>query len=486
MPSVDIAVVGAGPAGASAAIAAAQAGARVALIDEGIRLGGQFFRQPARPFNSQASDALRNHFRRGRQLLEQLDHPKIEVFTGATVWNLDPKRRLQLYGSHGRLEVRAHCIILATGATERSAAFPGWTLPGVMTAGAAQSLLKGHGLVPGGRVIVAGSGPLLLAVARQLLDHGAHVTDVVEATPLRRWVKHGVHMRRAASQLWEGVEHLQRLKRAGVGLHHGMAATRALGSLQVSGVEIDRVDERWRPEPGSTRQLAADVLCVSYGLIPSTELSRLAGCGHRFDTSLGAWVVGTDTNLETSQHGIYAAGETRGVGGAEAALAEGRLAGLLAAASLGLWGAGHASAVAEARAEQARLRAQTEAVLGLFCVQPGLADLATDETPVCRCEGVTAGAIRLAAREGARQLNSLKAWNRCGMGPCQGRTCGPIAAQIIASETGAHLEAAGCFTARPPIRPVPLSALAETATPHPTGTAMEDHAGYGRVVTGRR
>jgi NADPH-dependent 2,4-dienoyl-CoA reductase/sulfur reductase-like enzyme len=485
MPPVDVAIVGGGPAGLSAALAAAEAGARVALIDEGERLGGQFYRQPARPPNGQLSSALREHFLRGRALLEQLARSHVEVVAGTAVWNLAP-RRLQLYGPGGRRDLQANRIVLATGATERSAAFPGWTLPGVMTVGAAQSLLKAQGLVPGGRVVVAGSGPLLLAVARQLLDHGARVRAVVEATPLKQWLRNGLHVGRSASRLWEGMDHLQRLTRAGVELHYGMAVTRALGQQQLEGVEVSAVDAAWRPHPGTARRLAADALCVSFGLLPATELSRLAGCEHRFDATLGTWVVRTNADLETSVTGLYAAGEIRGVGGAEAALAEGRLAGLAAAESLGLRLSQPAGALAEARAEQARCRAAAEAVLRLFAVQPGLADLAEDDTPVCRCEGVTAGELRRAAREGALHLNGLKAWNRCGMGPCQGRTCGPIAAQIIAAEAGISLEAAGCFTARPPIKPVPLAVVAGVGAPEASGAAMEDHAGYGRAVAGRR
>ncbi|MBF8285218.1 MAG: FAD-dependent oxidoreductase [Anaerolineales bacterium] len=475
MQTVEIAIVGAGPAGVSAAVAAAHAGAKVALVDEGARTGGQFFRQPISSTNGATPELLRHHFQRGRKLLDQLSHPNIQLYPETVVWNITAKRQLDLYHANRPLTLQAQRVILATGATERVAAFPGWTLPGVMTVGAAQSLLKSQGLIPGGRVVLAGSGPLLLAVARQLVDAGAQVVGVYEATHWWRWLRHAIHFQDHRDRLREGLGHWWRLRTAGVPFEFCSAVTRAAGrgEGQVSRVEVSCVDHAWRPRPGMRKTVAADTVCVSFGFIP-------AGCAHQFDPHIGAFITVTNEELETSVSGIYAAGEVRGIGGAEAALAEGRLAGLAAARSLGC--EVKDSELAEARAEQTKHRAFAAVLAELFAVKPGLAQFAADDTIVCRCENVTAGELREAGRGGALDLNSLKAWNRCGMGMCQGRTCAPIAAQIVAAEAGTNPESVGMFTARPPVKPVPLAVVGVVEGPRPTGPAMEDHVGYGKAV----
>jgi thioredoxin reductase len=488
MQTVEIAIVGAGPAGVSAAVAAAHAGAKVALVDEGARTGGQFFRQPISSANGATPALLRHHFQRGRKLLDQLSHPNIQLYPETVVWNITAKRQLDLYHANRPLTLQAQRVILATGATERVAAFPGWTLPGVMTVGAAQSLLKSQGLIPGGRVVLAGSGPLLLAVARQLVDAGAQVVGVYEATHWWRWLRHAIHFQDHRDRLREGLGHWWRLRTAGVPFEFCSAVTRAAGrgDGHVSGVEVSCVDHAWRPRPGMRKTVAADAVCVSFGFIPATELARLAGCAHRFDPAMSAFAIVTNEELETSVSGIYAAGEVRGIGGAEAALAEGCLAGLAAARSLGC--EVKDSELAEARAEQTKHRAFAAVLAELFAVKPGLAQFAADDTIVCRCENVTAGELREAGRGGALALNALKAWNRCGMGLCQGRTCAPIAAQILAAEIGRGdpggrpLESVGVFTARPPVKPVPLGVVGVVEGPRPTGLAMEDHVGYGKAV----
>ncbi|MBI3761286.1 MAG: FAD-dependent oxidoreductase [Chloroflexi bacterium] len=490
MDTTEIAVIGAGPAGVSAAVAAARAGAKVVVIDEGARAGGQFFRQPASPPNGATPETLRQHFTRGRELLDGLSHPNITIRSETVVWNITPKRQLFLNRADGPPKLQANRVILATGATERVAAFPGWALPGVMTVGATQSLFKSQGLIPAGRVVLAGSGPLLLAAARQLVEAGAKVVGVFEATRFSRWLRRAARFQNHRDRALEGFDHWQRLRAAGVPFQFGRAVTRAEGdnvetqhaasTASVRRAAVSRVSEEWRPVPGTEKTVEADVVCVSFGFIPATELARLAGCAHRFDPLVGAFVTETNETLETSLAGIFAAGEVRGIGGAEAALAEGHIAGLGAARSLG-YKVSEAE-LAEARAPQSRHRAFAAALADLFAVQPGLSDFADDGTTVCRCEEVTAGELREAARSGAITLNALKAWNRCGMGLCQGRMCAPIAAQIVAAEIGVSPASVGVFTARPPIKPVPLGIVGIVEDPRPTGPAMEDHVGYGRAV----
>ncbi|MBI4630727.1 MAG: (2Fe-2S)-binding protein, partial [Chloroflexi bacterium] len=240
-----------------------------------------------------------------------------------------------------------------------------------------------------------------------------------------------------------------------------------------------RVDSSGKPLANSEEEIAVDTVCLNFGFVPATELTRLAGCDQHYDENFGSWATVTNQELETTVRGIFAVGEVRGIGGVETSLLEGRIAGNAAAQQLGYAPKHNGS---DLQKEWLAQRAQAESLGAMFAVKSGLFAAIDDDVIVCRCEEVTAGAIRAAARAGATKLNSLKTWNRCGMGRCQGRTCGPIIAQIIAAEENVSVESVGMFTARPPIKPVPLGVVGVIEGERPTGPAMEDHVGYGRAV----
>lgn len=478
----DIAVVGAGPAGVAAAITAAEAGAQVTLIDEYSQPGGQYFKQPAASLDANTfPPSLAATIRKGRELLAALSHPNIRLRCNTLVWNITPDRLLDLYGPEGPSRLPARKVIIASGAYERVVAFPGWTLPGVTTVGGAQLLLKGQGLLVGQRVLLAGTGPLLQLAGAQLLDAGADVVAIVELQSRREFLGNAVKLLGQWDKIGQGVANQRRLKEAGVPMRFGSAVVGALGEQQVEGAIIAQVDGNGRPRPRSQEELAVDAICLNFGFIPATELTRLAGCQQRFDAHFGSLATTTNDDLETSRAGIFAAGEVRGIGGAEVALLEGRIAGAAAARQLG-YRRESATSEQEVRREWQKGRAEVASLATMFAVKPGLYDLATDDVMICRCEEVTAGAVREAARAGMADLNSLKVCTRLGMGRCQGRICGPIAAQIMARESGLALEAVGTFTARAPIKPIPLGALAIVPTQQSGKAAMEDHVGYGRAI----
>lgn len=462
LETVDLAVIGAGPAGLAAALAAAERGLRVALLDERPLAGGQYL-LPAQA----RGGALTESERLGGELLRRLETGQVDRRPGVTVWNVTSALSLGLLENGRASTLAAGAIVLASGAREQVAPFPGWTLPGVMTAGAAQLLAKRHGVLPGKRVLVAGSGPLLLAVAAKLSALGATVVAVLEAAPPAQWLKRAPAAWGQGSRLAEGWRYLSELRKAGVPYRFGRAVVAAHGAERVEAATVALLDAAGRPLREGRSIVAIDTLCVSFGFTPNVELAQLAGAAMVFDPARGGWAPQVDDNLESSAPGLFVAGETAGVGGAALALLTGRIAGLAAARRLGALSQGDLERAKAGLAGRRTREVRFAAMLNAVCAPPaGLSQITTDDTIVCRCEEVTAGELRAAVRQsaGSVTLDQLKVWTRIGQGPCQGRTCGPIAARLIAAEAGCSQEAAGAFAARLPARPLPLGALAALET----------------------
>lgn len=468
MEHVELVVIGAGPAGMQAALAAAASGVSVVLVDGYAGPGGQYFRQLPAAFR--AGDRT-HHQAAAASLLGKLRASTVRVLSNATVWGVFPAAsgdcwEVAMNGPSAPASLSARALVLATGAYDRPIAFPGWTLPGVMTAGAAQTLLKGQRVLPGRRVILSGTGPLQLAVAASLVRAGAQVSAVLEGSALGL-----ANLRQAAAMMgqWErlreGWGYLRALRR--VPYRFGWAVVEARGAGQVEEAVIARLDGQWRPIRGSEQTVPVDTVLTGYGFIPSTELTRLLGCEHQYDLRRGGYVPVRDPGMQTSLPGVYVAGDGAGIGGAELSALEGQVAGYSAA---GLLGRLTATQVAERvkRLEGGLARERRfAAMLGQFYTPgPGIFELAREDTIICRCEEVTAGDIRAAAVDGVRSTTELKGLTRLGMGNCQGRICGELAARILAREAGlgddylASRHATGIFTPRPPIHPVPLADMA--------------------------
>ena len=459
MTRTELAVIGAGPAGLAAATTAAAHGVQVTLIDELPAPGGQYLAPAGAPGRAHAP--LSAAERRGQALLDVLTGSGIDVRAETIVWNMAADRRLQLYGAGQMEELVAQVVILACGAREVSVPFPGWTLPGVMTAGAAQLLAKRHGLAAGKRVLVAGSGPLLLPTAERLARVGATVVAIVESAPMTAWMRLGTTMWGHWDRIREGIHYGWALLRAGIPYRFGRAVTAARGHDRIESATIARLDAAGRPIPGSETAVDVDALCVSFGLTPNVELAQLAGCELVYEPQRGGWTPVVGGCCQTSLAGVLAIGDMGAVEGAAAGMLEGRLAGLQAAHLVGRL---PVTAVTEAITKDAAARRRYHrfgAALNTIFVPPdGLFSLAADDTIVCRCEEVTAGEVRRVIAGGVTELDSLKQWTRVGQGPCQGRTCGPILAQMIAQQAGRPIAESGVFHVRPPAKPVPLAALA--------------------------
>jgi hypothetical protein len=334
-----------------------------------------------------------------------------------------------------------------------------------MMGGAAQSLVVSQRFLPGRKIVLAGVGPLQLRVASQLLEAGAEIVDILEASDAPP-----VSMRNALRSLghWgkmrEGLQYWLTLTKARTPYHHRHLPVRALGEKELEAVVVAEVDADWNVIPGTERTLAADTLCLSYGFVSCTQLPRLAGCEQAFDASSGGWVTRHDADQATNQPGVYVAGEVGSIGGADVAEEEGRIAAIAAARALGRIAPQdrtHDEKVA--RRALAKTKKFAEVANAMMALKPAVGKLITDETLICRCEEVTAREVIEAVRSGGASARGVKIRTRAGKGLCQGRTCGPLVAQLIALHTGCSLAGVKPDRPRPPIKPVPLLALAAGA-----------------------
>jgi thioredoxin reductase len=458
-----VAVIGAGPAGLAASVAAVEGDARVVLIDASPRIGGQYWRHRA------ADDGARHHawpelVRLGAAVQTAIAAGTLVHLARTHVWHVsrEPDGYLvhALDGGRGR-EVRARTVVLATGAFDRQLPFPGWTLPGVYTAGAAQSLLKGHGILVGKRIVVAGTGPFLLPVATGLAEAGATVVGVFEAGRPTAFRRHPLTVLRSASKLREGAGYLRVLRAHGVPYRTRSSVVEALGDEAVTGVRVARLDPGWEIVPGSEQELECDAVAVGYGFTPQPELALQLGCDHVLDPD-GSLVATVDDDQASTVAGVFIAGEATGVGGADLALAEGEIAGF-AAAARGLGRTIDRGATRRARGRRGGGHAFASALQEAFPVPGGWLGWLTPETIVCRCEEVTVARVEAAVTDlGAPDVRTVKLLARAGMGLCQGRVCGYATACLVADRAGRAVSAADvlALAVRPIAHPVPLGVLA--------------------------
>jgi thioredoxin reductase len=425
MREVQVAIVGAGAAGIGVAAETTRHGIPTVLIDNKQNVGGQFY---ARPRRRGPLDGLSSH------LLDGIDEHLLTLETDTEVWGAFPGRMLALVTEDRCEFMRARTIVLATGAIERAQPFPGWEQPGVISAGAAQLLLKEQDAVLNGAVVVAGTGPFLFAVAAQLLEAGVNVQTIVEALPMRRLMRIAPAFIRDTERLLESIAY----------------ARQTVSARRIFGASIVRVDNHQvRLSNGDV--LRFDTLCVGHGFRPRLGLPMMFGCRITDDA------VDVDDNFQTSVSGVYAAGEATGIGGATLAHAEGRLAGLGIVQNLGLSRNDTASRVAAARRAQRRLMRFSRALAAVYRPISPL-QLATGDTLICRCEGVTLGEIRASARDdAAANPRGAKAALRCGMGPCQGSMCEEAIRAVFSGDTAPLDEP----RSRPPLTPVSVGSIAQ-------------------------
>jgi NADPH-dependent 2,4-dienoyl-CoA reductase/sulfur reductase-like enzyme len=438
-----VVIIGAGPAGLSCADALTRQNIAVVLIDDNLRAGGQYFRQLPSCYTVEPDAKLLRETKRAPALFAVLSHPLVTYLPSTTVWSSPAPLTVAYTGPNGSGRVAARAVVIATGAQDAALAFSGWTLPGVISAGGCLNLAKGHGMIPGGRVIVAGNGPLVLVAAATLVAAGADVTHVVEAQPtskvLMRTLAGAVH---APALVAKGLGYRARLLRAGARFLSGKMVVRAEGDGAVESVSIAAVDGQTGRARGRSERLAADTLVVGYGLTPGSDFARLLGCAMTRAPELGGWVPRRSEHFETSLPSVYAVGDGAGIGGVEIAILEGRLAAAHIAQSHGMSGL-----------RRAYERLDTfRRVLASAYRTPHALVAAADDTIICRCEELTLGELKARFVAGDANLDRLKSSSRLGMGRCQGRNCLSAAAGLLGLDSADHVRPLP--RARPPARPV--------------------------------
>ena len=458
----QLVIIGGGPAGLSAAIAAARADTEVLVIDENLQVGGQIYRQLPRSFHINDPDKIGDDYADGKMLLKQAAEmsDRITLWTDALVWSVFEPKQLGVARNNELILLDAKSIVVATGAYERPVPVPGWTLPGVMTAGGAQALLKSQRVRPGRRVLLAGTGPLQLVVARQMLDAGIEVLGVSDSDAIvgaLRWLP---DLMRQPCLIKQGLTYMYHLKRAGVQLLRSYVLKGIQGEEVVERAILGKVDSRCRPIAGFDKTFDVDTVCIGYGLIPSTWLTSMIGCRHRFNPMINGWVPYYDKNMQTDQAGVFVAGDGAGIAGVLVAKMEGTIAGLHAAAYAGNISQNQAEDMARTvRKKLASMGKFRQAMDRMYPIYPDLYAHVTDDTIVCRCEGITAGEIRKAIREGTMHFNDIKKRTRSGMGYCQSMNCQPAVAAMLVREFGASPEKIAMMTTRAPARPIPMRFL---------------------------
>ena len=456
-------MIGAGPAGIRAALVADGLGLRVVILDEAAQPGGQVYRAVPDALRPQAGETVGPDLRTGDGLRDRLAASGAGVRLERRVWSVLPDEtgfRIDALGPDGPEIYRARAIIAATGTAERVVPFPGWTLPGVVGLAAATILLKAQRILPGQRTVVAGAGPLLMLVAAGILKAGGTVAAVVDLAGRADWLCCLPALIGRPDLLSRGLGWQLALRAKRVPILHRHTVLRAEGHDGLEGVTVCPVDAAGRPVPdGRTKTIEADALTIGHGLTPAIEMSRLLYAGHCFARERGGWVAEADADGRTSVPGLFVAGDGAGIRGAAAAEIQGELAALAAGRALGvLTEHDHGRRAAPLRRAHRRAARFGGAMARLMALRPAQVDAIPAETVVCRCEDVTRGAIDAAIADGADELNQIKHFTRCGMGPCQGRMCGETVAELLALRLGGR-PAAGLWTARTPIRPIPLDAV---------------------------
>ncbi|TQO19793.1 glycine/D-amino acid oxidase-like deaminating enzyme [Rhodoglobus vestalii] len=463
----DVLIVGGGPAGMAAASTAAAAGLKAALIDERPTLGGQVYKQPGPGMRVTNPRAMGAQYLAGRRLIDEVEQSGAEIVLSASVVDLEPAPHgwtamVQREG-HNVEPIQAVRVVIAAGANDRPVVFPGWTLPGVITAGGLQTLAKTQAVIPGKRIVFAGSGPVALAFPAQLASYGANIVTALESGPtpgIGDIAKVGLAAPGNIGLLVEAAKYRASLLAHKIPLKYGRIVVRAEGARRVERVVHAAVDRDWRVIPGTEETIDADVLCIGYGFAPSTELLSLVGCEFDSDEDLGGPVVRRDDWCRTDVVGIYAVGDGAGVEGSAVAADEGRLAAVAVARDANVLTQREAQNRASRLLKKVgRRRVLTSAAERMYRVGEGIFELATPDTTVCRCEGTTLAAVQQAIDQ-APDVSAVKGLTRAGMGPCQGRMCGRHIASMIARNRGVPLSEVEPATPRMPIRPTPIGAIA--------------------------
>ena len=465
LPAFDYVILGAGPAGMAAALTAREHGVKVLVLDEQSQPGGQIYRniETLKTTRPQEFQKLGQEYQSASQLVENFRQCGVEHWFERSIWQISKDLSIYHVNPEGEHDssvpsiVQAKHLLIAVGAMERPMPLPGWTLPGVMACTAADVLYKTSGLVPEGKVVLAGSGPLMLLIACRMLDAGVRIsaildtgnkTSTLESLPLLPKAL------RTPSYLFKGASMIWKLRKAGIKMVSGIQAVEALGTQKI---------EQVRFRKGSmTETLGAGLLLLHHGVVPNVQITRLLGCEHQWYEQQRYWEPKVDEWGNTSVKGVSIAGDCGRVAGSKVAELSGHLAAFDMLYQMKVITQKDRDQKSKHLFEQRNSHLAVRPFLDkLFQPSKNWLVPQDDSTLVCRCEEVTVRQIRDAVKKGALSPDRVKSLIRCGMGPCQGRVCGLNVTEIIADESGLPPETLGYFKIRPPLRPITLGLLAQ-------------------------
>ncbi len=460
----DLAIVGTGPAGMAAAITASELGLSVAVLDEQPEPGGQIYRGVERLAISRAKhlEWLGPDYAAGLDLARAFRKSKIEYFDAAQVWQIEPVENGRLFYKRNGVTgiLNAKKFLIAPGAMERPMPVPGWTLPGVMTCGAAQTLMKANGLAPEGKFVLAGCGPLLLLLAAQLLRAGVRPAAILE-TEVHRWaaLPRLPGFLAAPGYLGKGLALLREILSGGVPYHKGVTHLAIKGDTQAREIEFAC--------SGVTHSEPVDLVLLHQGVVPNGNLAWSMRLAHEWDDAQRAFRPVLDAQGRSSNPAVLVAGDASGIIGAKGAQAMGQVVACAAAIDIGRISKQEVNERAiAAHAELAKHRGARPFLDTLYRPAQQWIAPRDDNTLVCRCEEVRAGEIRrLVLEQQCPGPNQMKSFVRCGMGPCQGRLCGLTTVELIAECRGVLVQDVGYYRIRSPIKPITVGDLAALDVP---------------------
>jgi len=452
--SRDIIIIGAGPAGLSAAVTASDYGLDVLVLDEQPSPGGQLYRNIERAEKDKMK-ILGPDYSQGLVLVEKFRKSSADYLGNAIVWRIDQNGNICFTADDGSVEINGKNIIIAIGAAERPVPFPGWTLPGVMGAGAIDANFKSSGTFPDGPVVLAGSGPLLLSVIGHMASLDMEISAVLDTSPRGNIISALPQLPRAlrrSDYLLKGVGMLLSLNRSGINYIKGVTGYQANGSDYLEGVSFTTKK--------TTQHIDGEALLVHEGIVPRCDFTQVMGLSHLWDPVQRCWYPKTNSLGRTEIKNIYVAGDGAFVHGGIPATLKGTLAALDIAEKMKALPAGNKAAVTTKKITKklSSELAPRPFVDALYRPRPKLHSI-SDKTLVCRCEEVTAGEIRQSISEGCLESNEIKAMTRCGMGHCQGRMCGAALSEIIAEDLKIDPCDLKPLNIRPPVRNISLSEL---------------------------
>ena len=446
----DIVIIGSGPAGIAAAVSSASNGAKVLVIDSNIDIGGQVYKPPPRTYK-QLTKVSSKEVKIQKSFSKLIEENKIDIALEHTVWQVNQGFKVYAYNNNNSTTVwKCKVLIIATGTYERIIPFPGWTLPGVIGLAASTTLLKSHRVLPGKNTIVAGCGPLLAVVASGIIKAGGKVGAVIDLNSSLEWLSSITPMLSNPSNLFEGIGWLKNIIFARTPIYFNSAIESV--TKKDNDLEITLVQKNFKKN--RKIKLIADSLCVGHGLIPSVDISKSLGVELYFENSSSNWRPKINKYFQSSIEKLYIVGDGSGISGAIPAYEKGLIAGNASSYELKYIEKDRLDLITNKIFKRLKkLEKFGKSMAKLMTPSSQIIKNVTKDTIVCRCEDIKREEIEEAIKFGAREINQLKSWTRCGMGPCQGRTCEDAISRIMSEHLGSR-EKVGTFTRRFPLKPI--------------------------------